>query len=207
MSSADEDTELRIPMKLDGIFSYFPTRSLTQDEIENCEDMQTLNLTPDAAQWDPYDEDFAEAEDRFLDFRGDLLNRPAKRCEILDDVGVFELQVSEERYEAAISSIVAANHNCVTDDEGKDFCSNLQGGDLDFVRDDDYMQAGIADITACFDEELLRRAVTEREEKSKVAMEAGDIFLDGFEDKHDPIFTTSAAHAEPQWRVTAKLLS
>ena len=118
-------------MKLDGIFSYFPTRALTQEEIENCEAMQTLHLTPDAAQWDPYDEDYAEAEDRFLDFRGDLVSRRAKRQKILGDAGVFELQVSDERYEAAISSIVAADHNYVTDSEGEDSCSNPQDGDLD----------------------------------------------------------------------------
>ena len=37
--SAAEDTgnELSIPMQLDGIFSYFPTRKLTQEEIDNCE--------------------------------------------------------------------------------------------------------------------------------------------------------------------------
>ena len=128
MSSADDDTELRIPLKLDGIFSYFLTRTLTQVEIENCEDMQTLHLTPDVAQWDPYDKYYAEAEDRFLDFRGDLVNRPAKQRKILDNAGVFELQVSKERYEAAISSIIADNHNYVKDSEDEDSCSNPQDG-------------------------------------------------------------------------------
>ena len=58
-----------------------------------------------------------------------------------------------------------------------------------------------------FDEELLRRAVTERGARSKVAMESGNIFLDRFKDEDDPIFITSAAHAEPQRGVTAELLS
>ena len=80
----------------------------------------------------------------------------------MDDTGVFELQVSEERYEAAISSIVAANYNCVIDNKGKDGCANPQDGDFDLIRDNDYMQAGIADLTACFDKELLRQAVTNR---------------------------------------------
>ena len=78
-------------------------------ELENCEHIETVYLTPDAAQWDPYDEEYAAAEDRFLDFKGDLIHRPPKRRKILDDADAFELQVSEEQYEAAISSIVGEN--------------------------------------------------------------------------------------------------
>ena len=96
-------------MKLDGIFSYFPTRKLTMDEFEECEYMETVYLSPDAAQWNPYDEEYAEAEDRFLDFSGDLIHLQPKRRNILDDSDVFELQVSEEHYEAAINSIMGAN--------------------------------------------------------------------------------------------------
>ena len=33
----NEDTKLRILLKLDGIFLYFPTRSLTHEEIERCD--------------------------------------------------------------------------------------------------------------------------------------------------------------------------
>ena len=106
-----------------------------------------------------------------------------------------------------LGPIVAANYNCVTDDEDKDECVNPQDGDFKFVRDNNYMQAGIADLTACFDQELLRRAATDRGAKSKVTMECGDVFLVGLEDRQDQIFEISAAHAEPQRGVTAKSLS
>ena len=33
-------------------------------------------LTPGAAQRDPYDEEYADIEDRFLDFKGDLIHHP-----------------------------------------------------------------------------------------------------------------------------------
>ena len=60
VSTADSNgTELRIPMQLDGIFSYFPMRKLTQEEIDNCEYIKTVYLTPDAAEWDPCDEDYS----------------------------------------------------------------------------------------------------------------------------------------------------
>ena len=160
--SQDNAPNTHIPIKLDGIFLYFLMRALTTEYIENCEDMLKLELTPDTAQWDPYNKNFAEAEDRFLDLRGDLINRPAKGHKILDNEGVFELQVSEERYEAASSSIVAENVNCVTVDEDKKECANPQDGDFDFIRDDHYMQVGIADLTACFGGEFLQQAVTDR---------------------------------------------
>ena len=53
---------------------------------------------------------------------------------------------------------------------------------MDFIRDDYYMQAGIADLTACFNEELRCKSVTEQAERSKIAMEADSIFFDGFND-------------------------
>ena len=68
------------------------------DELEEYEYMETVYLSPDAAQWNPYDEEYAELEDKFLDFWGDLIHRQPKRWKILDDSYVFELQVSEENY-------------------------------------------------------------------------------------------------------------
>ena len=114
------------------------------DELKECEYIETVYLSPDAAQWNPYDKEHAEAEDRFLDFREDLLHRQPKRWKILDDSDVFELQVSEEQYEAAISSIVGANDTgAFKYDEAVDPYSVINDyfeSKADFVRDDDYMQ-------------------------------------------------------------------
>ena len=52
ISSPDEDgngTDLKIHMKLDGIFSYFLTRKLTLNELKEWSNMETVYLTPDAA--------------------------------------------------------------------------------------------------------------------------------------------------------------
>ena len=74
----DEATKLRIPLKLDGVFSYFPTRALTSDEIENGKELEDVFLSPDASVWDPYDETWALNEDALLDDRGDMVY-PAPR--------------------------------------------------------------------------------------------------------------------------------
>ena len=52
----NNDTNLRIHMKLDGIFSYFPTRKLKMNELKNREYIETVYLSPDADQYDTYDE-------------------------------------------------------------------------------------------------------------------------------------------------------
>ena len=67
VSTTDDNvTELWIPMQLDGVFSYFTMRKLTQEEIDNCKYIKTVYLTPDAAEWDPYNEDYSEREDTFF---------------------------------------------------------------------------------------------------------------------------------------------
>ena len=94
--SDNNGTNLCIRMKLDVIFSYFPTRKLTMNELDNCEYIETVHLNPDAAQWDPYNEEYADAEDRFLYFSGYLLHHQPKRRKVLDDSDIFELQASKE---------------------------------------------------------------------------------------------------------------
>ena len=62
-----EETGLRIPFTLNGTFSMFETRSLTEDEIENAENYPTIFLTPDSNRWGPYNESYKSNEDSYLD--------------------------------------------------------------------------------------------------------------------------------------------
>ena len=63
----DEETGLRIPFTLDGTFSVFKLRSLTNEEIYNVEDLETVFLTPYSNKWDPYDKSYKHNENSFLD--------------------------------------------------------------------------------------------------------------------------------------------
>ena len=54
-------------MKLDGIFSYFQTRALTLNEIQNCEEIEHVFLSPDAETWDPYSPSYSLNEDHIMD--------------------------------------------------------------------------------------------------------------------------------------------
>ena len=198
--------DLRIPMKLDGIFSCFPTRKLTQDEINNCEYIETLQLSPDCDDWDPYDASYAEREDQFTDFRGELIVRPPKRRRLVDDADIASIDVTHDQCEHVVSSVVAKKFDGVH--ESMLGGGNPQDGDSAFMMNDDFMQAGVADLSACFNDELLNQLVTKRASKGKIAMEAGSISLeDMLNDDKDLVFESSAAHVDTPKGVTASQLS
>ena len=50
-TESDNEVSLNIPLKLDRIFSYFSTRSLTDDEIESCHYIKTGRLCTDEEVW------------------------------------------------------------------------------------------------------------------------------------------------------------
>ena len=82
-----------------------------------------------------------------------MIDRQPKQRKVLDDSDIYELQVFQEIYESAISSIVAKNYTCVfMSNEEKNNCSNPNHDDMDFIRDGDYIKAGIANLKAIFNE-------------------------------------------------------
>ena len=112
-----------------------------------------MYLAPDAAEWGPYDEDYSERENAFFDFSGYLIDRQPKQQKQFDDSDIYEVQVSQERYESVISYIVSNNDTCVfTSNEDNNPCSNPQQDDMDFIRYDNYMQSVNANLTVCFNE-------------------------------------------------------
>ncbi len=64
-SIAFPDTDLRIPLQLWGIFSFFHSRIPTSDEIRHCD---KVFMTPDSTTWDPYADHFASNEEYMLDW-------------------------------------------------------------------------------------------------------------------------------------------
>ena len=75
-------------------------------------------------------------------------------------------------------------------------CSNIQEGDYEFNRDDKPTQAQIADLTAYFDENFLKRAVNGQTTKSNISMAAGFLFLEASQDWSEDHILISTTHAE-----------
>ena len=59
---------LRIPLALEGVFSYFPTRNPTTDDLLEGE---PLTITPEGPTWNPNSEHYSLNEDSYLDWSGD----------------------------------------------------------------------------------------------------------------------------------------
>ena len=153
-SIISKDLDLRIPLMLRGIFSYFPTRALSAKEIDECEDLPVVCLTPNSRSWDPHCDSYATNEDTFLDFRGELVYPPPpKRRRLLeedeneDEVEISSFDISAERFDAAIDSVIAANNiTFISDDEGDD------PSDDTFNMDHaDPIRANVCDLSAIFD--------------------------------------------------------
>ena len=66
------DINLRIPLKLNGIFSYFETQAPTRNEIEHCD---MTFITPDSNEWNLYSNYFALNEDAMLDWEGNITQK------------------------------------------------------------------------------------------------------------------------------------
>ena len=66
---------LRIPLRLQGTFSYFHHRLPLLEEIDT---LQVLFLTPDSASWDPHSVHYSLDEDSHLDHNGNIVERPTK---------------------------------------------------------------------------------------------------------------------------------
>ena len=120
----------------------------------------------------------------------------------MEDAGVGDINISAERYESAISSVMARNHDRI--DEVMLGVGNPQDEDSAFLVDNNFMQARIANLSACLNEELFGKILTDRTVKGKLAMEVGSICIDNIcSNCDDLMFESSAAHAETPKGVTA----
>ena len=77
-----KEDNVRIPLSLNGIFSYFSTSMPTSQMLEECEDVYLL--TP--LKWDPHNIVYAHNEDQMLDWQGDLVESHHRQKIVLTDV-------------------------------------------------------------------------------------------------------------------------
>ena len=76
------ETNLRIPLSLNGMFSYFPTSKPTAETLRDCEEIYVL--TP--SRWNPHDSAYAHNEAHMLDWQGDMVEPKDRQTIDLHDV-------------------------------------------------------------------------------------------------------------------------
>ena len=106
------DSELKIPLLLNGIFSYFNTRKPSEDELQECE---KVFITPDASDWNPHCLSYENNENSMLDFHGEMTDVSMRDSDevifpegTLDDL--YELPtVSSTSLEEQINANISSN--------------------------------------------------------------------------------------------------
>ena len=76
------DTNFRIPLSLNGMFSYLPTTKPTPQMLEDCDEVYVL--TP--SRWNPHDEAYAHNEAQMLDWQGNMIEPQYRQSILLADV-------------------------------------------------------------------------------------------------------------------------
>jgi hypothetical protein len=76
------DSTLQIPLSLNGVFSYFPTRLPTVAELQSSDNVYLL--TPE--DFNPHDGSYAHNEDRMVDWEGEIAHASDRQRILLEDV-------------------------------------------------------------------------------------------------------------------------
>jgi hypothetical protein len=119
-----EETNFRIPMALWRTFSYFPTRSPTNDKLAACDDVYLL--TPNGI-WNPHSDSYSRNEEMMTDWEGQMVE-PQHRKQILlseipeDHAMTVSAMISKVEAQAidhlipdaTVSSVTSRRHNEVS---------------------------------------------------------------------------------------------
>mmetsp|Transcript_26699 Transcript_26699/g.37842 ORF Transcript_26699/g.37842 Transcript_26699/m.37842 type:complete len:775 (+) Transcript_26699:4067-6391(+) len=73
-----KETKFRIPLLLEGVFSYFPTSKPSESDLMASKDVYIL--TPE--HWDPHSPSYAANEESMLDWEGNLVESKFRKTEI-----------------------------------------------------------------------------------------------------------------------------
>ena len=123
------ESELRIPLKLNGIFSYFNSRKPLPSELHG---KDKIFITPDSTEWNPNCPSFEINEKAITDHEGfitDMNKRANKPMQLIDDPDeIFDLaSVTATAWESAIDSNISECHISESVKDGE----RLQRYDLD----------------------------------------------------------------------------
>jgi hypothetical protein len=78
-----EDSNFRIPLSLWGIFSYFPTSTPKNEQINGCDNVYLL--TPNGI-WNPHSDAYACNEENMLDWEGHMVERQHRKQILLSEL-------------------------------------------------------------------------------------------------------------------------
>ena len=94
--------QVRIPLQLWGIFSYFPSKKPTSQILNDCEDI--FMLTP--SNWDPHEPAYKLNEESMLDWDGNIVSKEHRHQILLADIDQNEHMVSSATISAVETRLI-----------------------------------------------------------------------------------------------------
>jgi hypothetical protein len=170
----DPVTGMRIHLSLNGIFSYFRTRCLTSEEINNWDNYRIVFITPDGDAWDPNAEHYAEQEAAMLNSEGMIIEReerPPKHIFTEVDIGMLYIKPATwKEFNDTVDKVMAEDDDpflgCpLTDDE-------------EVKLNQDGICAQLSSIDVSHEPLLFLAAIKERAHMSHVLMAMGSVSID-----------------------------
>ena len=120
--------ELKIPLQLNGIFSFFHHRVPTPSELEGCD---KVFITPDSDSWNPHCESFARNEQSMMDFDGNIAASHRQTRYVMEPENIdepYELSsVTVDAWGSHIDQVIADSHcvDVLANDHPTNECSDL----------------------------------------------------------------------------------
>jgi hypothetical protein len=126
------DSELKIPLQLNGIFSYFNSRLPSIIELRDCD---KLFITPDAIDWNPHCTSFASNENLMLNYAGELTSddRHTKISMETENEAdnLFEIaKVTSDHWEANIDANISSAYSTSTETDTTSVLSSSTDDDF-----------------------------------------------------------------------------
>ena len=200
-----EEIDLRIPLSLAGVFSCFPTRKPTPQDLL---DGEKIVISPEGPQWNPHSESYKVNEDLQLDWKGEMIERQYQQRVLIEETDILD----EESVIAMCCDVEFLGPSEFSDDESK-MIDHLLNDALQFneeldrhecfkiPRDQDEIMANLSSINSTLDPTMFARMLSDRAARSKFAMSIGSASTrhglteidDLFE---DPLIEVQALHAE-----------
>jgi hypothetical protein len=206
-----QEANLRIPLALWGIFSYFPSRMPTETELDECD---KIIITPDGPEWNPHSDVYARNEENYLDWQGHIVE-PNHRTRVLihdEDAEACALSVRVED-----SELSAKENHAIDKIVVQAIVESTESGKATWnvvPNIEDEVTPQLCNVSNTLDLQTFAKNLSERTAYSKFGMSIGS--MHGSNNTVEDLFTSdpdsddlniSAAHAEPVKGVSAKTLS
>ena len=195
-----KNSDVRIPLQLVGITSYFSSRIPTADEVTKAVDIDSyFDLNTDEPIWNPHNVAFARNEETMLDFEGNMVLPEVRNRNLFEPGEVDDTirvdSLSEEVNVSALELEVSATAVTIDDE----IITNKQ---------EDHIDAALHNISNTYDPRSFAQKLNERLAISKfgesIGINVGDPrYIMGSDDA----INIGAVHAEKPKGVTPAMLS